>query len=42
MKLPAETTETSAWNPVRSKMELFAKEINCLKVVTHKVQCIFF
>ena len=32
-----ETTETSAWNPVRSKTKLFAKVIKGLKAVTHKV-----
>ena len=30
----ARTTETSAWNPVRSKMEQFTKVINGLNVVT--------
>ena len=34
----AETTKTSARNPVRSKMKLFTKVINGLKAVTHKVQ----
>ena len=33
----AETTEISVWNPVRSKTKLFAKAINGLKAVTHKV-----
>ena len=32
-----ETTETSAWNLVRSKMKLFTKVINGLKGITHKV-----
>ena len=36
-KLLAETTKTSAWNPARSKMKLFAKVINGLKAVTYKV-----
>ena len=36
-KLLAETTKTSAWNPARSKMKLFAKVINGLKPVTYKV-----
>ena len=36
-KLLAETTKTRAWNPARSKMKLFAKVINGLKAVTHKV-----
>ena len=35
--LLAETTETSAWNPLRSKMKHFAKVINSLKAVNHKV-----
>ena len=33
LKLLVETTETSAWNPVRSKMKLFLKVINGLKAV---------
>ena len=36
-QLLAETTETSARNPVRSKIELFEKVINGMKGVTHKV-----
>ena len=32
----AETTKTSTWSPVRSKMKLFAKVMNGLKVVTLK------
>ena len=32
-----ENTETIAWNPVRSKMKLFAKVIDCMRAVTHKV-----
>ena len=32
----ARTTETSAWNPVRSKMEQFTKVINGLNVVILK------
>ena len=37
MKLLAETTGTSVWYSVRSKMKLFTKVINSLKAVTHKV-----
>ena len=36
-ELLPKTTETGAWNPVRSKMKLFAKVINGLKAVTHKI-----
>ena len=36
-ELLAEATETGLWNPVRSKMKLFAKVINGLKAVTHKI-----
>ena len=35
--MQAETTETSAWNLLRSKLKLFAKVISGLKAVTHKV-----
>ena len=37
LKLLAENTETSAWNPVRSQIKLFTKVINGLKAVTCKV-----
>ena len=36
-KLLAKTTETSAWNPIRSKMKLFKEVINGVKAVTHKL-----
>ena len=39
-----ETTETSSWNLVRSKMKLFTKEINSLEAITHvhkENACIF-
>ena len=37
LELLPENTESSAWNPVRSKIKLFTKVINGLKAFTYKV-----